>query len=57
MSLLVGMLAGLQTQPALLGFAIEQTGNDLPNVGYTTAYPVATVGKILFAQLILSAML
>ncbi len=57
MSLLVGMLAGLQTQPALLGFALEQTGNDLPNVGYTTAYPVATVAKILLAQLILSAML
>jgi len=31
MSLLIGMLAGLQTQPAVLGFALEQTGNELPN--------------------------
>jgi uncharacterized transporter YbjL len=38
-------------------FALEQTGNDLPNISYTTAYPVATVGKILIGQLILPIML
>lgn len=32
MSLLIGMLAGLQTQPAVLGFALEQTRNELPEV-------------------------
>lgn len=54
MGLLVGMLAGLQTQPAVLGFASEQSGNDLPNVGYATVYPIATIGKILAAQIILT---
>ncbi|MCC7162045.1 MAG: transporter [Anaerolineae bacterium] len=53
MGLLVGILAGLQTNPAVLGFATEQTENDLPNLGYTTVYPVATIAKILLAQLIL----
>ena len=50
---LVGMLAGLQTQPAVLGFALEQTENDLPNVGYATVYPVATIAKIVAVQVLL----
>ncbi len=54
LGLCVGMLAGMQTQPALLAFAGEQTKNDLPNIGYATVYPVATIGKILAAQLILA---
>ncbi len=53
MSLLTGMVAGTQTQPAVLGFAVEQTGNDLPHVGYAEVYPLATIGKILVVQLLL----
>jgi putative transport protein len=52
--LLTGLLAGLQTQPAVLGFASERAGNDLPNVGYATVYPVATITKIVIAQLLLT---
>lgn len=51
--ILTGMLAGLQTQPALLGFALEQSKNDLPNVGYASVYPTATILKILLAQALL----
>lgn len=54
MGLLIGMLAGVQTQPAILGFAVEQTHDDLPNVGYARVYPIATITKILVAQVILS---
>lgn len=54
MGMLSGMLAGLQTQPAVLGYALEQARNDLPNIGYATVYPVATIMKILLAQLLLS---
>lgn len=50
MSLLIGMLAGLQTNPAILTFATEQTDNDLPTVGYTTVYPTAMIAKIVLAQ-------
>jgi putative transport protein len=53
MSLLTGMLAGLQTQSAVLGFAMEQTRNDLPTVGYASVYPVAIISKIVLAQLLL----
>ena len=57
MGLLTGMLAGLQTQPAVLGFALEQSGNDLPNIGYASVYPVATIAKIVFSQLVLTILL
>ena len=53
MSLLTGMVAGTQTQPAVLGFAAEQTRNDLPHVGYAEVYPLATIAKILVVQLLL----
>ncbi|GAP15558.1 predicted permease [Longilinea arvoryzae] len=53
MSLMVGVLAGLQTQPAVLGFGLEQSGNELPNIGYATVYPVAMIVKILLAQVLL----
>ncbi len=57
MGLLTGILAGMQTQPAVLGFALEQTHNDLPNIGYATVYPVAMIVKIVLAQILLSAFL
>jgi putative transport protein len=47
---LTGMLAGLQTQPAALAFALEQSDDEAPNVGYATVYPMATVLKVLIAQ-------
>jgi putative transport protein len=57
MSILIGMVAGLQTQPAVLGYALEQTGNDLPNIGYASVYPVATIGKILIVQILLTLLM
>lgn len=56
LSLLSGMLAGLQTQPAVLGFATEQAGNDLPHIGYATVYPTATILKIVLVQLLLATL-
>jgi putative transport protein len=54
MGLLAGMLAGLQTQPALLAFSLEQADNDLPNIGYAMVYPVAIIAKIVIAQLLVA---
>lgn len=51
---LIGVLAGMQTQPAVLAFAAEQTDDDRPAAGYATVFPVAMVAKILIAQLLLS---
>lgn len=52
-SLLTGLAAGLGTQPAVLGYGTERTGNEVPELGYTSVYPVALIGKIFLAQLIL----
>jgi putative transport protein len=54
MGQLAGMLAGLQTQPAVLGFALEASGDDQPNIGYASVYPIATISKIVLAQLLLA---
>ena len=54
--LLSGVLAGLGTQPATLGFARDQADNDLPSVGYASVYPLATIAKIILAQIILLMM-
>jgi len=47
LGVLGGVLGGLQTQPAVLAFALEKTGNDQPNLGYATVYPVAMLLKII----------
>ncbi len=50
----MGMMSGLQTQPACLAYANQQTGGDQPNIWYATVYPAAMVMKILIAQVIVS---
>jgi putative transport protein len=49
----IGTVAGIHTQPAVLAFAADKARNDLPNLGYTTVFPMATVAKIVLAQLLL----
>jgi putative transport protein len=51
--LLTGMLSGLHTQPAVLGYAAQQSEDELPHAGYALLFPVATIGKILLAQVLL----
>lgn len=53
-AVLAGEVAGLHTQPAALVFAHEQAHNDLPRLGYTAIFPIATVAKIVLAQLVLA---
>lgn len=53
MPVMVGVVCGQHTQPAALGYAVEQAGGDLPHVGYATVFPLATVAKIVLAQLVL----
>ncbi len=51
--MLTGMLSGLGTQPAALGFGLQQADNELPNLGYALVFPVATITKVIVAQLLL----
>lgn len=54
LNIMFGILAGTHTQPVVLGYASHQTGNDLPNVGFATVYPLATILKIVLAQVLLA---
>jgi putative transport protein len=56
MGLLTGVLAAVQTQPAVLAFAHEQSRDELPGVGYATVYPVAMIVKIVLAQILLAVL-
>ena len=53
LNLLFGIVAGMYTQPVVLGYASQKTRNELPNVGFATVYPVATILKIVLAQALL----
>jgi putative transport protein len=48
-----GLLAAIQTQPAVLGFAVEQSHSDFPGVAYARSCPMALILKILLAQVLL----
>ena len=50
---LSGVIAGAQTNSAILAFAQERTGHDVRvALGYSLVYPTALVVKILLAQLL-----
>jgi putative transport protein len=49
---LMGLVSGIQTQPACLAFAANQFKSDAPNLAYAAVYPAATIAKILLAQLL-----
>lgn len=51
---LLGLVAGAHTQPAALAFATDQQQSDQPSVGYAQSFPVATLTKIIVAQLLLA---
>jgi putative transport protein len=51
---LAGVVSGMQTQPAVLAYASEQTEDDSDvNVGYATVVPLAMILKIMLAPLLL----
>ncbi|MBX3270121.1 MAG: transporter [Sandaracinaceae bacterium] len=53
-AVLTGTVAGIHTQPAVLAFAHEQAKSELPRLGYTAVFPVASVVKIVVAQVVLA---
>ncbi|HEY6100358.1 MAG TPA: transporter, partial [Anaeromyxobacter sp.] len=54
MSLAMGMVAGVHTQPAVLGYALEQARNEIPSLGYASVYPAATLAKLVLVQLLVA---
>ncbi len=57
MGTLIGILAGIQTQPGAVSFAVDQTHDDRPGFGYATVFPTILIAKIILAQLILALFL
>ncbi len=57
MSAVMGMSSGLQTQPACLAYANQQTDSDLPNLWYATVQPASMIAKITLAQIVVSSLL
>jgi len=49
---LMGVVSGIQTQPACLAYAIHEANSDAPNLTYAAVYPVAMIAKIILAQLL-----
>lgn len=49
---LLGLVAGLQTQPACLAFAGNLSKSDNTNLAYASIYPAAMIAKIILAQLL-----
>ena len=50
----LGTCSGMQTQPATLAAAYELSGrSEETYIAYAVVYPVAMIGKILIAQLLL----
>ncbi|MCL4142053.1 UNVERIFIED_CONTAM: hypothetical protein GTU68_063892 [Idotea baltica] len=49
-SLLIGMIGIASNQPVVLDYAIEQSGNQLPNIGFTLVLPVSLIAKIVIVQ-------
>jgi len=49
---LMGLVAGIQTQPACLAYATREANCDDPNLAYAAVYPVAMIAKIILAQLL-----
>lgn len=53
----IGVAAGLTTNPAVIAYLNGASGTDLSARGYTTVYPVAMVGKIVAAQVLIMLLL
>lgn len=46
------MVAGTQTQPAVLAYSNDVTADPRVNLGYALVYPVAMIAKVVLAPLL-----
>jgi len=53
----MGLVSGIQTQPACLAYANEHGASDAANVWYASVYPVSMIAKIIIAQLLVSRLM
>jgi putative transport protein len=53
-SLATGMVAGVHTQTAVLGYALEQSRDEVPSIGFASMYPAATLAKLVLVQVLVA---
>ena len=51
--MLMGLIAGSNTDPPALAYSSQVTGSDAPAVGYSTVYPLSMFLRILTGQMII----
>jgi putative transport protein len=49
---LIGVVSGIHTESAAVGFASRMTASERPQVSYSAVYPLALILKVIFAQII-----
>ncbi|HNM05922.1 MAG TPA: hypothetical protein PKK05_23610, partial [Leptospiraceae bacterium] len=54
--LLLGIVSGMQTQPACIAYANAEAKNSVPNYGYSLVFPAAMITKIILVQIIFNVM-
>ncbi len=54
--LLMGVISGMQTQPACIAYVNGEVKNSVPNYGYSLVFPIAMITKIILVQAIFSIM-
>ena len=55
---LIGTLAGMQTQPAVLAYACDELDDEREvTLGYASVYPLAMISKIVIAQILIALLL
>jgi putative transport protein len=55
--LLLGIISGMQTQPAVLAFSNDEAKSNAPNIGYAIVFPVAMIMKIILVSFIYKLLL
>ena len=54
--LLMGIISGMQTQPACIAYVNGEIKNSVPNFGYSLVFPVSMITKIILVQIIFNIM-
>lgn len=53
----MGLMSGIQTQPACLAYANEHATTNAPDIWYASVYPLSMISKIVLAQLLVGLMI
>jgi putative transport protein len=53
----MGMVSGIQTQPACLAYANQHAETNAPNLWYAAVYPASMIAKIILAQILVRILL